>query len=217
MSFSSAPSGRDSRLILAAAFAWCAVFLGIALHRLPSHARTTLDVYLLAGTHWRGGHNLYDDWRGFVYSPLAAVFFATLSALPRAGATLVWLALNQGALLGGFYALASTGVAGLSRATGALAFLLLAPLAIGNLDVMQANALVLGLLMTAFACFQCERWFLAALCVSLATYLKIYPLAVGLLFGVMAPRRFSWRFPRSTRRSEVQQFPDDQAATTALP
>jgi glycosyl transferase family 87 len=38
-----------------------------------------------------------------------------------------------------------------------------------------------------------EQWNVAAGCVGLATFFKIYPLAVGMLICVVAPRRFIWR------------------------
>jgi hypothetical protein len=38
-----------------------------------------------------------------------------------------------------------------------------------------------------------ERWNIAALCIALATFFKIYPFAAGMLISVIAPRRFTWR------------------------
>ena len=64
---------------------------------------------------------------------------------------------------------------------------------IGNIDISQANPLVEGLLLFAIAAVYIERWNSAAVCVAIATYFKIYPIAVGLLICVIAPRRFSWR------------------------
>src|SRR6202008_5049217 len=74
-----------------------------------------------------------------------------------------------------------------------IVYLLLVPLVLGNLDTGQANPTVIGLVLLAFAAVPAERWSLAALCVAAATYLKIYPLAVGLILFLMAPRRLGWR------------------------
>jgi hypothetical protein len=48
-------------------------------------------------------------------------------------------------------------------------------------------------LLLAVAAVPAERWSLVALFIAAATYFKIYPLAVGLLIFVIAPRRFGWR------------------------
>src|SRR5262245_11130047 len=40
--------------------------------------------YVLAGYHWIQGEYLYGNWRGFIYSPIVAAFFAPLSILPSA-------------------------------------------------------------------------------------------------------------------------------------
>jgi hypothetical protein len=47
--------------------------------------------------------------------------------------------------------------------------------------------------MFAIAAVRVKRWNIAALCVAIPTFLKIYPLAVGMLICVIAPRRFVWR------------------------
>jgi hypothetical protein len=75
----------------------------------------------------------------------------------------------------------------------ALFFILLLPISVSNLNNGQANFLLIGLLVCAFAAVKNARWWLAALCIAAATYLKIYPLVIGLLLAVVHPRRFSWR------------------------
>ena len=45
----------------------------------------------------------------------------------------------------------------------------------------------------ALAAAGVQRWSYAALCVAMATSLKIYPLGIGLLICVIAPRPFAWR------------------------
>ena len=60
---------------------------------------------MLAGSHWMRGENLYANWRGFIYSPLTAAFFAPFSCLPPGIAYGLWLLANAAALLGGLAAL----------------------------------------------------------------------------------------------------------------
>jgi hypothetical protein len=150
--------------------------------------------YVGAGRHWIQGECLYGNWRGFIYSPVIAAFFAPLSILPAVVAYLFWLIINASVFLSGLTALlASNIITGLKREFLALIYALLIPCAVGNLDVGQANPLVIGLLMFAVTSVRQERWNIAAGCIGLATFFKIYPLAVGMLVCVVAPRRFIWR------------------------
>lgn len=158
------------------------------------HRAYAFDDYMLAGFHWIHGEYLYANWRGFIYSPLTAVFFAPFAYLPPGVAYALWLLLSAGALLGGLTALLKTTLFPfISRAHSGIVYLLLLPFTLGNLDVGQANALVIGLLMFAIAAVQTERWNTAALCVVIPTYFKIYPLVAGMLICAIAPRRFTWR------------------------
>jgi glycosyl transferase family 87 len=150
--------------------------------------------YVLAGRHWIRSEFLYGNWRGFIYSPIVAAFFAPLSILPPALAYLLWLLLNASVFLGGLAALLESNIIpNLKRESFALIYILLVPCALGNLDVGQANPLVSGLLMFAVTAVRREQWNIAAGCIGLATFFKIYPLAVGMLICVVAPRRFIWR------------------------
>src|SRR5207237_4342299 len=81
----------------------------------------------------------------------------------------------------------------LSAPGGAILFLLILPLSLGSLHNGQPNTLIIGLLLAALAGCAGERWNLAAACLALATALKIYPLALGLLLAVLYPRRLAPR------------------------
>jgi hypothetical protein len=74
-----------------------------------------------------------------------------------------------------------------------LLFLLVLPLAIGNLHNGQANPLVLGLVLATAAAAAEQRWNLAGACTALACLLKVYPIAVGLLLMVLYPRQLGRR------------------------
>jgi hypothetical protein len=72
--------------------------------------------------------------------------------------------------------------------------LLVLPFAIGNMNNGQANPLVLALVLACVAAAAGQRWYWAAACTALASLLKIYPVAVGLLLSALYPRRFAGRF-----------------------
>jgi hypothetical protein len=180
---------------IAAWIVWTiALIVLVARPLLLSQRGTSFDTYNFAGSHWLRGETVYSQWMGFVYSPLVAAFFAPFAFLPIPLANIIWRLINAAALLGGMFALLRTNLfsrVGCRRA--GLAYLLLAALALGNIDISQANPLVAGLIMLAIAAVSTERWNCAAFCIAIATFIKIYPLAVGLLICVIAPRRFAWR------------------------
>ncbi|MBV8227665.1 MAG: DUF2029 domain-containing protein, partial [Verrucomicrobia bacterium] len=174
---------------------WIIIFLGLAVRTLANPNRATaFTVYRLAGTHWMSAQYLYGDWRGFVYSPLAAAFFAPFGWLPPGWGNLGWTWLNAGIFLLGVRALLGTGVyPGIKQGYHGIVYLLLVPLVLGNLDTGQANPAVIGLVLLAVAAVPAERWNVAALSIAAATYVKIYPLAVGLVLLLIAPRKLGWR------------------------
>jgi hypothetical protein len=173
---------------------WVAVLIVLALRPLVSHRGTSFDTYRLAGSHWLHGESIYSHWMGFVYSPVVAAFFAPFSWMPVIFANILWRLLNSGLLLGGLAAVLKTNLfAGIKRSSFGILYILMVPLAVGNIDISQANPLVAGLLLLAIAAVHVERWNSAALCIAIATCFKIYPIAVGLLICLIAPRRFSGR------------------------
>ena len=174
---------------------WCIAFavlvVRVALH---PHKNTVFNTYSEAGANWLAGKNMYEGVQGFVYSPLAAAIMAPFALLPPFLGNSLWRLLNAVVFLVGvgcfLRARIHTGIAVSQRAW---VFILLLPLAIGNLNIGQVNPLVIGLLMLGIAAANQGRHTLAALCVAGATYCKVYPLAIGLLLGLVYPRQFTWR------------------------
>jgi hypothetical protein len=174
---------------------WAVALLVLVVRFCPGCPRAyAFNDYMLAGSHWIHGEYLYANWRGFIYSPITAAFFAPFACLPPAVAYILWLLLNVAVLLGGLATLLQTTFFSvINRAYGGIIYLLLLPFALGNLEVGQANAFVIGLLMFSVAAVRVERWNTAVLCVAIPTFFKIYPLAIGMLICAIAPRRFGWR------------------------
>jgi Glycosyltransferase family 87 len=174
---------------------WTVVMVVLVLRPfVASYRGTSFDTYQLAGSHWIHGESVYSQWMGFVYSPLVAMFFAPFAYFPSPLANVFWRTLNAALLLGGLAAVLKSNLfAGIKERNYGMVFILLVPLAVGNIDISQANPLVEGLLLAAIAAVYVERWNSAALCVAIATCFKIYPIAVGLLICVIAPRRFIGR------------------------
>ncbi len=177
--------------------AWgvAAVILSIRLCHL-SHRGTTYGCYITAGQHWRAGEPVYTatNGMGFVYSPLWAAYFAAYSYLPGWMGAIAWLLTNIGLLVGGTYAVMRASVFRIASDGGrALVLFLVMPLALASLDVAQSNAALTGLLLIAVAMAMRGRWTLCVIAICLASYLKIYPLALGLVLCLYEPRKAPWR------------------------
>ncbi len=167
------------------------IFIRVAHH---PHRNTVFTTYKAAGGNWIAAKDLYTNVGGFVYSPLVAAFFAPFSVLPALTANILWRLLNAGMLLGAVWWWLRAGLhRWIPTHRYGVVFLLLLPLTIGNLNNGQANPMLIGLLMFAVIGAKTGRWNLAAICIALAAYFKIYPLVVGFLLAILFPRKFAWR------------------------
>jgi hypothetical protein len=152
-------------------------------------------IFDLAGRHWREGSPLYfvaapgiDIFR---YSPLMASFFALLSLVPLAMAGVIWRLLNVFVYLAGLcWWLGVIVPEPFTRQQRTIFFLLLLPLSLASLNNGQANLLMVGLMLLTVAAVRL-RWFtVAGFVLALAFWLKLYPIALGLLLVVLYRRRF---------------------------
>lgn len=187
---------NDHRLSRVAILVWIAILLAIS-GRIVFSARnnSVYPIFATAGEHWRDGEPVYSeptpDLDQFRYSPLVAAWFSWWSILPRTVGEFVWRALNAVVLLGGVAVWANW------RRTPAdvgWMLLLIVPLAVGGLNNGQCNALIAGLLLFAQVWLDRERYWAAAIAIAICVLLKEYPIALGLLFCVIEPRRFTPRF-----------------------
>jgi len=189
---------RQSRWRTLALLAWGITLLVFIVMFFVKPERVTGFAPYLRGAHnWMEGDAIYSfkPNKGFVYSPLVAVFFTTLTVVSVAVANIFWRMISAGILLGGIWSVLKIGpFFDIPKHLRGLVFLLILPIAAGNLDSGQANPIVIGLLMIAVAAAYSGRWTLAAIAVAGAFYWKIYPLALGMLLVLVAPQKFTWRF-----------------------
>jgi hypothetical protein len=162
------------------------------------YKRTLFTTWEQAGGDWEKGHDLYRNSWGpdqdqFRYSPLTAVLLVPFHHLPIRLGGVIWRLLNAGVLLGGFALWLRAAPSPRTPRQQAVLFVLLAPLSLSSLNNGQPNPLIIGLLLAALTAVEGERWSAAAALVALATAVKVYPLAIGLLLAVVYPRRFALR------------------------
>jgi hypothetical protein len=177
---------------------WLIVCVVIVVLFIAKPDKVTGFAPYLRGAHrWLEGLDLYSykPNKGFVYSPLAAVFFSPFTWVHPAVANAVWRLLSIACLLGGLWSVLRFGpFHRIPARFHGLVYLLLLPLSLSNIDSGQANPIVIGLLLAGMAAACTGRWTLAALAVAGAVHWKIYPLVAGLLLIVAAPKKFTWRF-----------------------
>jgi hypothetical protein len=174
---------------------WGVVSLAILVRAIVAPRQNTVFiVFRDAGTRWLSGDNLYSQVGKYLYSPLAAAIFSPFALIPDAVGSALWRLLIVGVYLLAFifwlqrFAKDSDGAEFFP-----VAMLLLLPLSVGNMNNGQASLLVLGLLLFAGIAIAASRWTAGALLIALATFFKIYPVVVGLLFVVIYPRQLALR------------------------
>ena len=202
--FLSAPGlVRNRRYQTAVACAWLIVLLAICVRVGVSPQRQSAFAadYLPAGVHWIHGLEVYRARAHFIYSPLVAAAFAPFAVLPARLGGIVWRIGCVAALGWAAAAWLRSGLSGLGDAPAlppaspvmTTAFLLMLPLAAGNANVGQMNLLVLTLTAGSVLAAGKHRWNLAALLLAIGGFMKIYPLAVGLLLALIYPRQLPLR------------------------
>src|SRR5438132_5539965 len=202
---SAAGARRLARIVIGA---WVMVLAVVCLRTLwQPRVHSTYPIFITAARNWLAGQDIYykgnappgglDDFR---YSPLAAPLLTPLAFLSDNIGGVLWRLLNAAALVGGlFWCGRSVFQELLTPRQRLLFFLLVLPLAAGNFNNGQSNPLVLGLVLASVAAAAECRWNIAAVCIALASLLKIYPIGIALLLVVLYPRQFFSRLTVALR------------------
>ena len=173
---------------------WIALVLGVLIRSLlKPGSGTVFPIFHTTGGRWLHGENLYSGGTDYLYSPLVAALFSPFALMPFWLANIVWRLGVVATYLAGVRAWLRDGTAKIPAKNHPLVFLILLPLSIGSINNAQANPLVVAFVMLAIIATRSARWAVGALCIGVIAYLKIYPLAAGLLLCVIFPRQFSWR------------------------
>jgi hypothetical protein len=163
----------------------------LTAHRPPATGYTHYNNFIIfrqAFVHLVGNVDLYLYFPGvqhdnFLYSPTFAALMAPFAPLPLAPALVLWDLLNAAVLVLGIRA-----IPGLDVRSKALFVWFILPEFIGASQHSQTNPAIVGLLLLTFWAAEAGKDWLAPLFLALATYVKIFPIAAGLLF-LLYPRR----------------------------
>jgi len=159
------------------------------------HHNNNFEIFRTAWLNLRSGADLYQassrHFDYFMYSPTFAFLFAPFAILPFWLGLLAWNSVNAFTL---YWSLGRALPRDQALAARAVVFLD----AIGAMQNVQSNALVAGLMILTFTELERKHEVRAAASVSVATLVKIFPLAAA-AFAVFRPRRI----PRFTIASLV--------------
>jgi hypothetical protein len=164
---------------LAALYAALAIAAAITPMLRPAFGN--FDIFRHSFLHLAAGTGLYVHYPAepgdlFKYSPTFALAMAPFALLPR------WLGMAAWNLLNALAPWAAVQRLPLSREARAFVLLFAAVELLVSLQNLQSNGLVAALMIGTFAAFERERPVLAALCVCLAFYIKIFGAAAAILF-----------------------------------
>jgi hypothetical protein len=157
--------------------------------------RCVFPTFWSAAQLWLAGAELY--WKPgeiYRYGPVVTVLLVPFGLLPYAAGVVAWQLTNVAVLGAGLWSWCRRVLpADVGPRQLAAFFLLVLPLTAANINNGQSNCLLLGLMLLGVAAVVAERWNAAALYLTLACLLKLYPVALLLLLAGLTPRRLGWR------------------------
>jgi len=176
---------------------WVLLAIGASTGAIVSPGRQHFQTtYRPASLKLLEGVSMYGDADPpFRAGPTFATLVTPLAMFPPALGNVLWTLLSLGLLVFAIQQLARWVLPGIEceRALAVL-FLLVLPAAIRGPWSSQAHTLTAALLFLGVVGIARGRWWQAALCLSLAAHVKLAPIAVGLVFVALRPRKLAFRY-----------------------
>lgn len=178
---------------------WAALLVGVTARVAVSRplSQTVVPIYLKAGHRWLASQDLYEPIPGmdlYRNPPGVAALFAPFTLVMRGYAIgIVWRLGSAAVFLVGLHRFRRAVAPDLSPDRVGWMFALSAVLALPSVNNGQMNILVAGACLGGAAAVAERRWWAAAGWFGLGFGLKIYPLAVGMLAALAAPRQLAPR------------------------
>lgn len=177
---------------------WLALLIGVLVRVLvqKSTAQSVVPIYLTAGERWLASAPLYPPIPGtdlYRNPPGVAAVFAPLTALHPKAAALLWRAACVIPYLLGVRSLIRDVLPALSVWRRAVIWTLAAVLVIPAFNNGQINLMIVAAAVCGVGACARQQWWAAAFWLAFAGWWKVYPLAVGLLCVLVAPRQLGGR------------------------
>ncbi|MDX1963786.1 MAG: glycosyltransferase family 87 protein [Pirellulales bacterium] len=190
-------SSRRWQLLALCAWGLVGMVLGARLGMLP-YERSVLDEYAFGpASWWSDDVFVYETTIHYLYTPTFTVCYSLIWMWPPGVAAILWTMLNLCSLYAGLRALNQRLLPVVFAGWGPREQACLQLLALwGCFRGMwsgQANALVAGLACLAAVAIYQRQWWRAALWLTLPVFIKIWPVALLLLFVAAFPRQLAWR------------------------
>ena len=183
-----------------AVWVWVALAVGVCgrVLAVPPEKGSVLPIYLTAAERWIRGEPLYpiilipglDLFRN---PPGVAALFVPLTFLPAKLAAIVWRLLCLAVYAHAVRRFVRHALPPLPPWRRCYLWLAAAVLALPAFNNAQLNLPVAASAVAGCAAAARGRWWQAAAWLAGCGWLKVYPLAVGLLACVVAPRQLAWR------------------------
>jgi Protein of unknown function (DUF2029). len=165
---------------------WIIAVVAATVQQGIQHQNNNFLIFRAASLHLLHGQDMYAAYPAlhldkYKYSPTFALLFLPFALPPFAIATLLWNALNAGALWLAIGMVLQRRGALVARAIVFLDML-------GSLQNVQSNALVAGLMIVTFAAYERRHTVLGTVAAEVGASIKVFPLA-GLSFAIFHPRK----------------------------
>lgn len=173
---------------------WIVLAAAVSVKTIVQPARHTVyPVFAVGAQHWWADAPLYVHYEGldlFRYSPTFAVSMTPFGLLPHALGGILWNLLGIGLLLWSTRLLVREVLPGPWPAWREALFLgLMFVGAARGIWSGQNNALLLSLALFGIVAVRRQRWWSAAFLLTLAAFIKIWPLALIMLLAAIWPRQ----------------------------
>lgn len=196
-------------LVLAAA-------VGVRVAVSKPTSQTVMPIYLAAGERWLRGESLYAPAQTLdVYRnpPVIAAGFAALTPLPEKIAGLGVRGASVALFLTGLMRVRLALLPDWTASRAGWLFVLAVVPAIPSVNNGQLNLLIAALGLHGVAAAANGRWSAAAAWLGFAVWVKVYPVALGLLVVLAAPRTFAMKFVAVVLLGVAVPFAFDDLAT----
>jgi hypothetical protein len=155
------------------------------------HASTVTVFYYDAASQWHARVNMYDFTDTMNYLPQFAILYTGFLHLPLAAAEIIWRLVSLAVLVTGLWRVVRRVFAGNPTPWFLLATILSLPLSAAAVRNGQANVILSGLMLHAAVSLMGDKWWTAALLLTLALVAKPIVIAMVLLAVVIyRPLRF---------------------------
>lgn len=177
---------------------WITLLLGVFIRVTiqPIDAQSVVPIYLAAGERWVHSELLYPAVTGhdlYRNPPGVAALFAPLAFLNPKVAAILWRLACVIAYLFGVRGLIHDVLPPLSAWRRAVIWTFAAVLVLPSFNNGQINLMIVAAAVCGTVACARQNWWTAAAWLAFAGWLKVYPLAVGLLCVLVALRQLSWR------------------------